>query len=394
VTGTFSPHFDGKLRGVGTRSRGLITGVLVIAVALAVAYWPAGPDGRPATFAWSPPAAKEVSTVGVLEIASAYLDAQLSVVPVRTDGTKRPLIKWVPYQNLCATRDELRGWFAVERHGIGIVAGKASGNLEVIDVDEAALVEPFLQLAVMHVPEVARAPLVRTPSAGAHLYLRYTGTVPGNRKLATRKGDPQKGEPLKATLIETRGTGGFCVAPGSPAACHPLKKTYDLVRGDFAHIPILTEDEHALLMSAAMSFTQLEDDPKGQPKSGIAKPSSGSRPGDVFNQRASWVEILEPHGWTVERETSGVGFWRRPAKKEHGHSATTDFGGHGLLYVFSSNAAPFEPERGYSKFSAFALLPTGATSPPLRGQLLKSTTCRNPAAAAFCSRGLPRHRDF
>jgi hypothetical protein len=55
-------------------------------------------------------------------------------------------------------------------------------------------------------------------------------------------------------------------------------------------------------------------------------------------------------------------YWRRPGK-EKGWSATTghcrgEVGGD-LLYVFSSNAHPFEAEKAYSKFSAYAILRHG-----------------------------------
>jgi hypothetical protein len=52
-----------------------------------------------------------------------------------------------------------------------------------------------------------------------------------------------------------------------------------------------------------------------------------------------------------------VTFWRRPGKNR-GISATTGYCGD-RLYVFSSNAHPFAPERAYSKFAAFTLLNCG-----------------------------------
>ena len=42
-----------------------------------------------------------------------------------------------------------------------------------------------------------------------------------------------------------------------------------------------------------------------------------------------------------------------------GVSATVNYAGSGLLYVFSSNAHPFEDGKGYTKFAAFALLAHG-----------------------------------
>jgi hypothetical protein len=80
----------------------------------------------------------------------------------------------------------------------------------------------------------------------------------------------------------------------------------------------------------------------------------GTRPGDLFAARASWEDILLPHGWRVVRHRVGVTLWCRPGKKG-GISATTGHCGD-LLYVFSSNAFPFEPERAYRKFTAYSLL--------------------------------------
>jgi hypothetical protein len=73
-----------------------------------------------------------------------------------------------------------------------------------------------------------------------------------------------------------------------------------------------------------------------------------------------WAVILERNGWSLSHQSNGTRFWTRPGKNPRdGHSASTDYRGCGLLYVFSGNAIPFEPERGYSKFSAFALLEHG-----------------------------------
>lgn len=52
--------------------------------------------------------------------------------------------------------------------------------------------------------------------------------------------------------------------------------------------------------------------------------------------------------------------WIRPGKgRGDGISATTGRNEHDRLYVFSSSAAPFEPERPYDKFGAIALLEHG-----------------------------------
>jgi hypothetical protein len=83
--------------------------------------------------------------------------------------------------------------------------------------------------------------------------------------------------------------------------------------------------------------------------------SDSTRPGDLFNARASWSALLEAHGWRLAHTYGGAGYWTRPGKLS-GISASTNYDGHGILWVFTSSAPPLEAGRGYSKFSAFAHL--------------------------------------
>lgn len=106
--------------------------------------------------------------------------------------------------------------------------------------------------------------------------------------------------------------------------------------------------------------------PPDRTRSHTSAPSNarGDRPGDDFNRRADWAEVLTPFGWRVCRVAGAVTHWTRPGKEPRdGSSATTgrcasDASGD-LLYVFSSSAAPFEPDAAYSKFSAYSLLAHG-----------------------------------
>jgi hypothetical protein len=59
-------------------------------------------------------------------------------------------------------------------------------------------------------------------------------------------------------------------------------------------------------------------------------------------------------GWTLVYERGGTAYWRR-AGKNFGISATTNFKGSDLLYVFTSSTE-FEPDKSYSRFGAYAVL--------------------------------------
>jgi hypothetical protein len=87
---------------------------------------------------------------------------------------------------------------------------------------------------------------------------------------------------------------------------------------------------------------------------------TGDRPGDWLKANVDWAEILEPHGWELTATLSdGSRRWKRPGKAERGHGATTGGGGHDVLYVFTSEAAPFQPHTSYTKLRAYALLDHG-----------------------------------
>ena len=93
------------------------------------------------------------------------------------------------------------------------------------------------------------------------------------------------------------------------------------------------------------------DGPGAQPATDQVR---ANRPGGDFNERGDVRELLARHGWTCVRGGENE-YWRRPGK-ERGWSASLK---DGVLYVFSSNAAPFEPQRASSPFSVYALLEHG-----------------------------------
>lgn len=168
----------------------------------------------------------------VFEAAWAYVQAGLSVVPVRGDGSKAPAVAWKKYQKERPTKGVLESWFADDRLGVAIVCGSVSGGLEVIDFDDAELFEPWAAEVRRRAPGLLDLlPVVRTPSGGMHVYYR-TKCPSGNLKLAS--GEDQK------TRVETRGEGGYVLAPGSPRECHPLDAVYAHVGGPgLTHIPLI-----------------------------------------------------------------------------------------------------------------------------------------------------------
>jgi hypothetical protein len=149
--------------------------------------------------------------MSILQIATEYISAGLSVIPIRADGSKAPaLATWKPYQSRLATSDELRDWFAAVDVGIAIIAGAVSGNLEVLDFDDGSLLCGCLEEADARAPGIVeRLVIVATPSEGWHCFYR-SAQIEGNLKLAQHQGE-QRVE----TDIETRGEGGYVLAPAA-----------------------------------------------------------------------------------------------------------------------------------------------------------------------------------
>ncbi len=181
----------------------------------------------------------------MIDLARSYVDAGISVIAVRLDGSKAPAVpSWKTYQERFATDGELTHWF--ERPAaLGVIAGVVSSGLEIIDFDAGELFEPWRQ-AVESI--VCRLPIVETPSGGYHVYYRCA-EISGNHKIAC---DPKR---EKQTLIETRGQGGYVVGAGSPAAAHSANVPYVQVAGPtLPDVPTIAKPERVELWKAARVF--------------------------------------------------------------------------------------------------------------------------------------------
>lgn len=299
-----------------------------------------------------------------LAAARAYLRAGLSLIPVKRDGSKAPdLWTWKGYTEHLPLTDEVDEWFdCADPPGIGIIGGKVSGNLECLDFDaEAEAIFPaWCELVQAEAPGlVEKLSVVQTPRPGFHVRYRCAEVpIPGNTKLAMS----ETGE----VLIETRGEGGYALAPGSPAECHASGRPYVHHSGQkLSRVRTITAAEREVLVRCARSFDR-QSRQAGDGTAFRGRASDGYAVSEDFDRRASWADVLEPHGWCKVRSIGGKTYWRRPGKDGDGWSATTGHctgqDGADLLAVFSSNADPFEgPSAGksctcYGKFRAYALL--------------------------------------
>lgn len=299
----------------------------------------------------------------VFTAALRFAAAGCSVVPVMADGSKRPGIgSWKEYQSKMPTTDELQTWFK-DAKGVGLITGRISGNLEMMELEGRAVADGMHTQIKEMAHEMGIDALwsrlndgycEMTPSGGLHWLYRLDGEVPGNTKLARRPGANDGVD----VLAETRGEGGFVVVAPTGGTCHPSGGVWQLISGSIETIPFLTLDERETIHSLFKYFDQL-------PKASVvaSEVSVGTReenrelPGDDYNAKTSWDEILLPLGWSKVFTNRGTTAWRRPGKSE-GISATTGFDGTDFFYCFSTSTI-FDAERAYSKFAVYTLIEHG-----------------------------------
>ena len=228
---------------------------------------------------------------------------------------------------------------------IGIKCGKESGGLECIDLDnhqgtaKQNLIEFIEQIKDLY--DKYKFPIELTKNGGYH-FLYKCSEVEGNKKLAEVP-ILKDGKWIPDAIFETRGEGGYFCAFPSPG--------YVVEKNDIFNIPTITPQERNIIISICKSFNKFL-----RPENNITSEFEKSeKPGNIYNNTFEAPDdmrrILENSGW----KPKGNFQWIRPGKSE-GISATLGKVASNCFYVFSANAYPFEPNKGYSPFQVMALL--------------------------------------
>jgi hypothetical protein len=297
-----------------------------------------------------------ISAGDTLAAALAYRALGISTFPVKADGSKEPAFSgWREYAERLPEAAELQRRFRKPgAFGIGIAGGIASGNLAVLDFEtRRGFSEWGGRLSADDRSHLTRSPVIASPRGGAHVYVRTAEPVKGCKLARTAAGE---------TLIEIRGSQHYVVGPGSPWTCHPSGRPWRILRpgwldgGSWEPMPLGVYHSLTVLAADLNEYVR----PAAREVIGDRRTAEhGDRPGDHFNARVSWSDLLMPHGWRPFRSSAAVTYWTRPGKAE-GVSASTGHcrgpSGNDLFYVFSTSAAPFEAEVSYSRFAVYTLL--------------------------------------
>lgn len=276
--------------------------------------------------------------------AEKYVESGLAILPICLDGSKKPACEsWDPENAEEFSPSDIGGL------GIGIKCGQVSQNLVVFDFEDEQVFHDwraFLRKCGIEVHD--EQPLVASPRPGYHLYVSLDSVPPAGEKLAKSKDGK--------TLIETRGSGHYVLAPGSPPECHPSNEEYYLCQGDLDHIPVISQIEFDVMRQVAKEISPMKMEGKKIVPSNSGKALDASLPGGDFNLNGpSWDDILAPHGFIhCKTRHDGADLYQKPNSSNKGaHLILND---PGPMTCFSTSCPPFNADQDYSKFSAYALL--------------------------------------
>jgi hypothetical protein len=291
------------------------------------------------------------------EHAKEYLKYGYNCIPVNSDKT--PACDWKHYQ-----KNKISELGLFTSNAIAVVCGKVSDNLEVLDFDnhnntaKNNLKKYIENSLVKSIYEKYKLPIIQTQSGGYHIYYR-SDKIEGNQKLAmvSLNGKPD-------AIIETRGEGGYVLAPPS--------KGYKLIRNEFKDLQFITESERTILIEVAKSFNEHNKSVKKY-KPNVDNESPGniydSLPESIFEAK----QALESIGWL---ELGFNNAWRRPGKNK-GISATFGNVANNVFYCFSNNVEYFEPETGYTPFQIVGLIKYNSDFSKFAGELSKKMGLNN-----------------
>ncbi|MET9734319.1 DUF927 domain-containing protein [Streptomyces sp. NPDC006458] len=311
-------------------------------------------------------------------------DAGLCVLPITADGTKKPAVPWMAYKVERTTPEQHDAWFSGDRpRGIAVVYGKVSASTELLEFEGLAIREGLLDEAteIMEAagPQIAEAWhailngwVTESPSGGRHYRVRVEGgDVPGNTKLASRlaredeytEAERQRlrerpNARIVRVLVETRGEGGYGLVEPSSGPVHATGRPYVRLAGGPEKIPVLDADTMAAIRDHCRMLDQLPqpEAPRTAPRPAPPRPDGSLRPGDDFEARADWADILRDVFRPLHTRGSET-YWGW-ADGVGGVKATTGRDEHDRLFVFATGSE-FQPEVPYSKFGAYAMLHHG-----------------------------------
>lgn len=282
----------------------------------------------------------------------------------------------------------IKGWqTSTEKHdlsncaAVGLVCGRLSGNLEVIDIDlkydlTGNIYESYKRLINEIDSSLLSKLVVQQTKSGGYHFLYRCSVIAGNLKLANRKTTEQerqqtfeetyKNELSKSTpddkaraialkasesdkvrvLFETRGEGGQVV-------CFPTNG-YKLVYGDFYSISDISVEQREILHGIARQFNEILEEEVVPIKKMVYDKKAGLSVFDDYNQRGDVCALLQEHGWKIVSQKGQKTIFLRPGQATSQTSGNFDHSKN-WFSVFTTSTE-FEPQKAYLPYAVFAVL--------------------------------------
>jgi hypothetical protein len=267
-----------------------------------------------------------------------------SIIPLNPD--KSPKLKtWVNSQ-----KEPIKDLSLFQDNNIGLVCGKVSGNILVIDVDCKYDLTGKLYSDLKELINNSKNGLFEkfqvhaTIKGGFHLIFKTESEPIGNKKLASRPANEEeksKGEKIKV-LIETRGEGGYI--------CHPPMDGYSVLKNGY---DTLSDDELDIVLSCCRSFNQIIEKEVEYHKK-IDNSNYVNSPFDDYNNRGDCVQELISNGWKFVFEKGNNIHLKRPGSTDSRTSANFSKE-HNKFYVFTTSTE-FKENTAYSPVSVYCKL--------------------------------------
>ncbi len=251
-----------------------------------------------------------------------------------------------------------KGWqtsteqFELDTHSVGLVCGKLSDGVEVIDFDlkydiTGDLIKRFN--SILNKEDATIYPLLtiqKTKNGGFH-YIYRCKYFEGNLKLAQRHAtieEIENGDKIKV-LIETRGEGGQIAVHPSPG--------YEMVQGGLDKIQLIRVDQRMLLHNIARRFNEVFKEVTEYKKTEQIK-IKGLASWEDYDNRGDIIGLLQSHGWSIVETRGSKTFFLRPGSTDAKTSGNYD-SSLNLFSVFTTSSI-FDPERGYKPSAVYAML--------------------------------------
>lgn len=303
----------------------------------------------------------------MLNYAIRLYDLNIITIPV-TLPSKQPApgLMWGAWKDGVPRDVFIETWTKHYRDGMGMAV--VCSDVELFDIDTKNDPEHTIHTRVydamkVHLPPetFAKMYIQESPSGGYHFWYRVVktdimGPIPDLARIeytADQRFElampPEKSN--IGVIVETKGYGGYgLIAPSAG---------YKVLQGDIEHLPILSSDERELVLMIGRSFNQYEPEAQMYTSNGYAPTASGSRPGDIYNQKIGPMELvslLESYGWRRLKQLGDSIFMGRPgAKHAHKHDGKVNVRLN-CFVNYSSSVQHFNVMKGYSPYYVYAYL--------------------------------------